>query len=398
MNILQLCHKPPFPPVDGGAIAMNNITQGLLNLNHQVKVITVATQKHPLNLTELSQEYKNKTRIEGVFIDTAIKRTDAFFNLFTTRSYNIERFISDELSDKIESVLKDEAFDLVLIEGMFVAPYFKVIRDNFKGKIVLRTHNVEFRIWERMSANASNPIKKNYLKLLAKRLKEFELKTFKRVDGICAMTNIDTADIKELCGNVPIGTFPSGYQMDEEQNSPKKTSVENALFHIASMDWHPNQEAIDWFLNEVWPLVIQENKSAKIYLAGREMPVRYEELNLPGVHVVGEVPVAKEFYESKKIMVVPLLSGSGMRIKIIEGMAMGKVIVSTSIGAEGIHVSHGKNILLADSALSFAKEVLKVLTDEDYCTELSKNAQELIGSEYNNDVVCGKLMQFVDKL
>lgn len=398
MNILQLCHKPPFPPVDGGAIAMNNITQGLLNLNHQVKVITVATQKHPLNLAELSQEYKNKTRIEGVFIDTAIKRTDAFVNLFTTRSYNIERFISDELSDKIESVLKDEAFDLVLIEGMFVAPYFKVIRDNFKGKIVLRTHNVEFRIWERMSANASNPIKKNYLKLLAKRLKEFELKTFKRVDGICAMTNIDTADIKELCGNVPIGTFPSGYQMDEEQNSPEGTGVENALFHIASMDWHPNQEAIDWFLNEVWPLVIQENKSAKIYLAGREMPVRYEELNLPGVHVVGEVPVAKEFYESKKIMVVPLLSGSGMRIKIIEGMAMGKVIVSTSIGAEGIHVSHGKNILLADSAASFAKEVLKVLTDEDYCTELSKNAQELIGSEYNNDVVCGKLMQFVDKL
>ena len=89
MKILQLCHKPPFPPVDGGAIAMNNITQGLINLGHEVKVITVSTQKHPLKKSDLPEEYKLKTAIEDVFIDTSIKRKDAFFNLFSKRSYNI---------------------------------------------------------------------------------------------------------------------------------------------------------------------------------------------------------------------------------------------------------------------------------------------------------------------
>lgn len=398
MKILQLCHKPPFPPVDGGAIAMNNITQGLLNMNHEVKVITVSTKKHPLNVSSLPDDYKMKTGIEGVYIDTTIKRKDAFFNLFSKRSYNIERFICDELSDKIEATLRENPFDLVIIEGMFVAPYLKVIRNNFKGKIVLRTHNVEFKIWERMSANSSNPIKKNYLKLLAKRLKEFELKSFNRVDGICAMTQIDSEDISKLCPGVPIGTFPSGYQVEDGETTCNDIKEEKALFHIASMDWQPNQEAVDWFLSEVWPLVISKNKQAKIYLAGREMPSRYKKMNMPGVDVVGEVAVAREFYASKKIMVVPLLSGSGMRIKIIEGMAIGKTIVSTSIGAEGIHVTHGENILIADTAARFAGEILKVLADDKYCDQLSKNAQQLIAKEYNNDVVCGKLMQFVEQL
>jgi len=398
MKILQLCHKPPFPPVDGGAIAMNNITQGLLKIGHEVKVITVATKKHPLDIANLPEEYKTKTNVEGVHIDTAIKRKDAFFNLFSKRSYNIERFICDKLRGKIQSTLTSITFDLVIIEGLFVAPYLKVIRSNFKGKVVLRAHNVEFRIWERMSLNALNPIKKNYLKLLAKRLKEFEVKSFNRVDAICAMTHIDSDEISKWCKNVPIGTFPSGYEKEEVDHQYKDVVEEKALFHIASMDWQPNQEAVDWFLNEVWPVVISKNKQAKIYLAGREMPDRYKELKMEGVHVVGEVAVAREFYASKKIMVVPLLSGSGMRIKIIEGMAVGKTIVSTSVGAEGIHVTHGKNILIADTAAVFASEILKVLGDDVFCTELSKNAQELIANEYNNDVVCAKLVQFAEQL
>jgi polysaccharide biosynthesis protein PslH len=398
MKILQLCHKPPFPPVDGGAIAMNNITQGLLKMGHEVKVITVSTQKHQLNIGELPEEYKKKTNIEGVYIDTAVKRKDAFFNLFSKRSYNIERFICDKLSAKIQFALKTNSFDLVIIEGLFVAPYLKVIRKSFKGKVVLRTHNIEYRIWERMSENASNPIKKNYLRLLANRLKEFEIKSFNRVDGICAMTQIDSKEISKLSPGVALGTFPSGYQKEEGDGEFSEVVEEKALFHIASMDWQPNQEAVDWFLSEVWPVVISKNKQAKIYLAGREMPDRYKKLNMDGVHVVGEVAVAKEFYASKKIMIVPLLSGSGMRVKIIEGMAMGKTIVSTSVGAEGIHVTHGENILIADTAELFANEILKTLEDDDFCDELSKNAQELIANEYNNDVVCAKLIQFVEQL
>ncbi len=377
---------------------MNNVTQGLLKWGHQVKVVTVSTKKHTLNLAALPAEYKAKTQIEGVFIDTGIKRKDAFFNLFTRRSYNIERFICSDLSDKLEEVLSFESFDVVLIEGLFVTPYIKLIRKFFKGKVVLRAHNVEFKIWERMSMNATNPIKKNYLRLLAKRLKTFEVKSYKEMDGICAMTEIDGDDIRTLSKGVPVGVFPSGYQMDDLGSLQEKENVEKSLFHIASMDWQPNRDAVDWFLDKVWPLVIAENKQAKIYLAGREMPNRYYERKIRGVEVVGEVPVARDFYASKKIMVVPLLSGSGMRVKIIEGMALGKTIVATSIGAEGINVTPNKNILIADSAVDFSQAILKLLKEEDFCDQVGENAHQLIAKEYNNDAVCARMLEFMKGL
>ena len=150
MKILQLCHKPPFPPVDGGAIAMNNITQGLLALGHQVKVLTVETAKHPID-PNLSSDYKLLTEFDSVFIDTSIKKKDALINLFQDRSYNIQRFVSEELNEKLNNLLEEKSFDLVILEGLFVAPYYKVIRKQHKGKIILRAHNVEFKIWERMS-------------------------------------------------------------------------------------------------------------------------------------------------------------------------------------------------------------------------------------------------------
>lgn len=397
MNILQLCQKPPFPPVDGGAIAMNNITQGLLNGGHRVKVISVTTAKHPVKPKDLPKNYVEATQFESVFIDTRIKRKDAFLNLFSKKSYNIERFICNDLKTKISSVLQQTSFDLVILEGLFVAPYIEVIQKNFNGKIVLRAHNVEYKIWERMSENAKNPIKKSYLQLLTKRLRNFEIQSFNKVNGICAMTKIDCKTIQKMGTSTAVGAFPSGYDLKENGTIPK-IKEEKALFHIASMDWHPNQEAVDWFLQKVWPLVLQTNKNAVLYLAGREMPKRYKTLKIKGVKVVGAVPVAKDFYASKKIMIVPLLSGSGMRIKIIEGMAMGKVIVSTSIGAEGIHYTHGKNILIADEPESFALAITKVLNNETYCDQLSKNAKELIAKEYNNDVVCEKLVKFIEQL
>ena len=136
MKILQLCHKTPYPPIDGGAIAMNNISQGILNAGHELKIITVATSKHPVNIEELPTVYVAKTNFESVFIDTSIKFKAAFFNLFSNRSYNIERFICEELEQKIVLALEQTNYDFVILEGLFVAPYYNAIRKNFKGKII----------------------------------------------------------------------------------------------------------------------------------------------------------------------------------------------------------------------------------------------------------------------
>ena len=399
MKILQLCHKPPFPPVDGGAIAMNNVSQGILSAGHQLKIISVATKKHPVKNEVLSADYLEKTGFESVFIDTSISARAAILNLFTQRSYNIERFICNKLESKIVSTLKNEHFDIVILEGLFVAPYFTKIRKHFKGKIILRAHNLEHKIWERMAANAKNPLKKFYLSLLSKRLKSFEIKSFKRMDGICAMTKIDKDLILQLCPEQKTIEIPSGYILTPLTEKQKSIAIEaKSIFHIASMNWQPNIEAVYWFLNEIWPNVLLQKNETKLYLAGRNMPNGFNKLKTKGVNVIGEVQNAKDFYLSKEIMIVPLLSGSGMRIKIIEGMALGKVIVSTSIGAEGIACTHNKNILIADTAEEFSDCIVKVLKDAQFCKMISENAKQLIADQYNNDLVCKRMLDFISSL
>lgn len=397
MNILQLCHKPPFPAVDGGAIAMFNITEGLINAGHRVKVLAVATDKHPGSIAAKSTEYCKKTGFEYVHLDTSIKFKDAFLNLFNDRSYNIERFISLKLEDKILQTIKTQEFDLILLEGLYVAPYINAIKKIFKGKIILRTHNIEHKIWERMSENSSNIIKKQYLSFLAERLKKFEIKSFKKVDGICALTQIDAIEIQNLAPEIPCGVFSSGH-IPSNKRADSFTGDPLSVFHIAAMNWQPNQEAVDWLLDKIWPQVQLLHPKSTLHLAGRSMPERYYETKISGVNVVGEVPDAADFYSTKNIMLVPLKSGSGMRIKIIEGMALGKVIISTSVGAEGIAYTDGINILIADSPEEFVDAIDKCLKDQNFSRTIGLNAQQLIAEEYNNDVICSNMVNFINTI
>lgn len=397
MNILQICNKPPFPAVDGGAIAMNNTTQGLLNNGHKVTVLAITTPKHPVIYESLPEEYIKNTNFQTVFIDTSIRLRDAFFNLFTKKSYNIERFISVDFTKQLQKILAQESFDVVIIESLFVAPYISTIKSISDAKIVLRAHNVEHKIWERIRKNTKNPLKKRYINLLAKRLKKYEIEVFNAIDGIAAMTKVDENDFKKLGFKKGIEAIPTGYIIRGQENVSEPVE-ENSIFHIASMDWLPNVEGVDWFLTNVWPIIAQSKGIAKLYLAGREMPDSYYNLNLPNVTVVGKVKSAKEFYLSKKIMIVPVLSGSGMRIKIIEGMALGKIIISTTIGAEGINCTSGENIIIADTPKDFANAICKCLEDHEYCNRIGENARRLIASEYSNDQISKKMISFFEDL
>jgi glycosyltransferase involved in cell wall biosynthesis len=400
MKILQICNKPPYPPVDGGAIAMNNTTLGLLNLGVEVKVLSISTHKHPVVYTKIPKDYLEKTKFEHVYIDTKIKIQDAFFNLFSNKSYNIERFNCPVFEKKIEQILKNESFDVIILESLFITPYIKCIRNNSKSKIVLRAHNIEHQIWERYSANTINPLKKQYLNLLAKRIKQYEIKILNQLDGIAAITKLDETHFKLLGFKNKIQTIPVGYLtnhsfFENDTTDVQKEVEENSLFHIASMDWLPNQEGLDWFIKEVWEPLSKKLPSTKFYIAGRNMPKYFLKINKKNLINVGEVESAKDFYQSKNIMVVPIKSGSGMRIKIIEGMAMGKTIISTEIGAEGIHCTHNQNILIANTSNEFIQEISKCLSNPDFCRKIGENAKKLIENEYSNDTISKNFLAFL---
>ena len=197
MNILQLCNKIPFPPKDGGCIAMNNLTQGLITEGHSVKVFVINTQKHFTAIEKLPLDYRSKTKIEGVFVDTEIKVTTAFFNLFTNKSYHTQRFYSKLFETKLIEILEKENFEIVQLESLYMSIYVDTIRKYSKAKIVLRAHNVEHKIWERAAQLIQTPLKKTYLKLLATRLKQYELNSLQTFDAIATITKEDELYFKK---------------------------------------------------------------------------------------------------------------------------------------------------------------------------------------------------------
>jgi len=398
MKILQLCLKPPIPAKDGGCIAMNNITQGLLAAGHSLKILTIYTQKHDFLLEELPEDYIEKTQIEGVYVDTTLNVVDAFANFMTADSYNISRFFSTDYDIKLSHILEKEKFDVIHLESLFMTPYVGTIRRyGNKTPIVLRSHNLEYVIWEKIAIGTKNPFKRTYLNYLAKKLREYELRLLNEVNGIAAISEEDRKRFLSLGVRKKSITIPFGINLSEYNNKIQKDEPELALFHLGAMDWGPNLEGILWFLEEIWPKIHQRFPKLKMYLAGRNMSNEVFQFKHKNVELIGEVDSAIDFIQSKAIMVVPLLSAGGIRVKIIEGLALGKCIISTSLGAEGINCTHEKNIMLADTPDEWLMAIEKLMVEKKR-NEISAAGKQHVQDHFDNTIITKNLVAFYQEL
>ena len=398
MKVLQICNKPPFPPVDGGCVAMNAVTSGLLANGHKIKVLAIATKKHPFLEKQIPAEYFKRTELETIFIDTSLSVYKGLINLFSKGSYNIERFYSKQFEAKLEEILKNEKFDFVQFESIFVAPYLDTVKRFSKGKTVLRAHNVEHQIWQRMSAQTSNPLKKWYLRFLAKRMKAYEMQVLNNFDGIATITANDKKYFFENGVKIKTEVFSLGIDSAQYIPAQQKDVEFPSLFHLGSMDWMPNEEAIKWFLEKAWIEIHIRFPELKLYLAGRNMPEWLKTLQMPNVIITGEVENPHEFMRKKAIMIVPLLSGGGMRVKIIEGMALGKAIISTAVGVEGIESTDGSTILIADTPHQFLQQIEKCINDRDFYNKICVSARKHALADFDYKEIAGKLTNFYKQL
>ena len=392
MRILQICHKPPQPSRDGGCRAMDAMTRGLIADSNTVKVLTIATEKHPWLPEELSEEYMAQTRIEALMVDTELNRVDALSNILTGDSYNISRFFSSDFDRLLTDVLRKEVFDLIIFESLFTAPYLKTVRHLSDGLAILRTHNVEHRIWEQMAQETEALTKRLYLKHLAERLRGYEVNALKDFDALASISEDDTRHFKSLGCDSPIFLVPFG--LDEKELPPPCIGPAQFAFHLGSMDWTPNVQGVQWFVDEVWPLVRRELPEAELQLAGRNFPKEHA-FSTPGIRVLGEVENAWTMMRSPAAMVIPLRSGSGMRIKAIEAMAAGRPIVSTSLGMEGIPGTDGEHFFVADDAFSFARRLVELLKNGQKAEEMGAAARSFVWDNFQNN---GLVSQFLAKL
>ncbi len=396
MNILMLCNKSPYPAGEGGPMAMNSIVRGLLDAGHNVKILAVNSEKYHIKEDDIPESYKKETGIELVDVDLRIKPIDAFKNLFSDKSYHVERFISDNFKKKLIEILKKDKYDIVQLEMIYMAPYIETIRENSNAIIVLRAHNVEHLIWDRIAKKTKFLPKKWYLNHLVRTLKNYEMNVLDKVDGIAAITYRDAAFFRGETA-VPVIDIPFGVNPDEFVPHYEVKS-NPTLYHIGSMNWMPNEEGIYWFLSNVWEKVAKRNPDLQLNLAGRHMPKWLLKLKKKNVNVIGEVPDAKEFVKNNDIAIVPLLSGSGIRIKIIESMAMGKTVVTTMVGAEGIQYSEYENIIIADTPGKMVEVICKIIKEPNEAQRIGCNARRLVEDIYDNKKIIDRLLIFYDEI
>lgn len=384
MKILQLCKKFPYPLKDGESIAITYLSKALHQLGAKVTLLAMNTSKHYFDMQKIPKDFNHYEGIHTARVDNQIKIWDAFLNLFSNESYHITRFISTDFEKKLIQLLQEEQFDIVQLETLYLAPYIPIIKKYSSAIVSMRGHNVEHEIWERIADHTGFFIKKWYLKHLTKKLKAFEIQQLDHYDILLAITQRDLELYQSLGYQskalvTPIGIDSCGYVADNDSYQNKMT-----ISFIGSLDWMPNLEGLQWFLDEIWAQLSARFPNVELHIAGRNTPDWMLQMNLKNIHIHGEVPDALDFINDHSLMIVPLLSGSGMRVKILEGMALGKVVLTTSMGLEGIDATDKKEVLIANQPEDFIEAVEYCYQNQDKLMDLGQRAQILVAQKYDN--------------
>ncbi len=397
MRVLQLCSKSPWPPVEGGSIAMKAMTDSMLRQGHVVKVLAMSTSKCPVKTEDIPDNFREQTRFSTGRVDLTVRPIKAFFNLFNRNSYIVKRFESDDFRNALRNTLLARQFDIIILETLYLTPYMEDIREMSNAAVVLRAHNVEHKIWERYAANSHVPLKRWYLKKLSKELERYEKSHINDYDGILPITSVDKEFYENQGARGLIMAHP--FALDTENHQQKiKNRDNNCLFHLGSMDWLPNQEGISWFLDKVWQNVKKQHPGLNFCLAGRNIPLWMMRRQEPGLVIDGEVPDAHDYMQSKNIMVVPLFSGSGIRIKIVEGMLNKNAIITTAIGAEGIDCEPGKHLLIANNEAEFEEKINWCMDNPEETRLIGEAASQLVKEKYNIQESSLRLTEYFQQL
>jgi glycosyltransferase involved in cell wall biosynthesis len=400
MNILLVAHKPPYPPVDGGTLATLNMALGLAKAGNKVTVLAMATPKHPSDESRIPIDYRALVNFRHHHVDIRTNSFQGILNLlFSSKPYNIERFKDSGFRDALRELLLATPFDIIQLEGLYLYPYIEIIRENSKAYVAFRAHNVENIIWARLAKDGRNILRAWYFRNLAKRMQKIEEEIMSRVDALVPITPNDSDWFhRHGCGKPSI-TVPATYFPQPELKQGGQAPA-NAICFLGALDWMPNTEGLDWFLARVLPILRTRIESLSVHIAGRNAPARLVKRLLHTDNVIyhGEVGNAVSYLSGYRIMIAPIISGSGIRVKVVEGMFLGKAIATTTIGCEGIAAVNGEHLLVADSPESFADAIEKLVNSDELTSHISAKARTFASENFDAIAQSIRLTEFYKAL
>lgn len=384
-------------PVDkGGKIRTYNMLKALKR-NCRITYLTLDDGTGDSKARELASEYCHE--LVCIPHQRREKFTAGFYvelmlNLASDLPYAIKKYEAAEMRREIEKRVGQ--FDVLICD--FLAPAVNVPRD-LDCATVLFQHNVEAMIWKRHHEVQTNPAKKKYLFRQWRKMFDFEAKACPRFDCVVAVSREDRELMEQQYGVENVYDVPTGVDTDFFRPGGSMPRKPHSLVFTGSMDWLPNEDAIRYFTEAVMPRIRETIPGVTLTVVGRDPYPALLELSKrdPSVIVTGRVEDVRPYMEEAAVYIVPLRIGGGTRLKIYEAMAMEKAIVSTSIGAEGLPVTDGKEIVLADTPESFADAVVKLLQDENLAATIGQQAAERVRSEFGWDKVADSFAAICDR-
>lgn len=386
LRILILTNRVPWPLHDGGAMAMDALIEGYFQAGMSVYLLAMNTTRHQVPDELLARLYPQIAGFEAVPVNNEVTRSTILKNLFfSSKPEHVARFQHPAFAKKVQEVMDNFQPDVVQVESLFLSSYLHLIRP---AKSVLRVHNVEYQIWNRLAGDAKG-WKKIYLNLLAKRMRRYEAEIWAGYDLLLPITAVDAAIIHKVHPELKLQIAPFGIKVPDALPVP---STFKQAYHIGAMDWLPNVAAIDWLLQDIWPNIRSAVPDAVFTFGGRRMPARFLTQLPEGVRCAGEIADVFPFILDKQVLLVPLKAGGGIRVKILEAMACGKLVISSNTGMQGIDAVAGVHYLEANSPDDFARAFAKANSAPEAAATMIGNARKLMQDEYSDEAIVKRIL------
>lgn len=394
-RILFLAHLLPWPLEGGGQIKSYH-TLRALSERYDVKVIALIRREQEREFAARLEPFC-KNGVDCYLLKRGVLRNiaHALSALVTKKSFLITRDNQFELDITLRIKHFQRFFDAVHVDHLQMAQYVSSRLPEMNATVVLDQHNVEHRIIRRIAeTSGANPLLRWYAGVEWPKLRDFELGAMRRADATLTVSDADRDAFLSLAPDLTgkIEIVPIGVDTDYFAVAERAPDARTVL-SIGTMSWLPNVDAMRWFTSEILPFVREKTPGVRVSIVGANPAKEIVALGKrdANISVTGTVPDVRPYAKECSVFVVPLRSGSGMRVKILNALSMGLPVVSTTVGAEGIAVTHGENILIADTPRKFADAVCRVLNDREFADRLGRNGRALVERTYTWDAVGERL-------
>jgi sugar transferase (PEP-CTERM/EpsH1 system associated) len=397
VRVLIITEALPYPPDSGAPLRTYNLMLRVAR-EHQVWLATLLE-------TPRQAEGLSRVRDMGVGVVTAVYQPrhplahlpGLFRYAVAGRPLELKFKYSRELMNKIRHLVSTVGFDIVQIEHSDRALYLEALPTDARCSRVLIFHNVVFQQWRRIFEVERRPVRKARAWLYSLMMRRWEPRYAGRFDRCIAVSDADRDLLREANPRLQIDVVPNGVDTQMCQPLPQKTTSPALLF-VGMMNYRANSDAALYLCRQVLPHIRRMVGQVEVWIVGIDPPPEVRRLSGDGVHVTGRVEDVVPYYSRSGVCVVPLRAGGGTRLKILEAMALGRPVVSTSIGCEGLDVVDGEHLLVADSPEQFAERTVRLLTDDALYQRIIANARQLVVTRYDWDAIARRMLDIYSQL